>query len=248
VTRFDSTDLDRLFHQLRTDLPDDGFSARLHAALLADSVPETAGRWSGWGRRVGAGVALAAIPLAAAAATLSGWTPPWTRATETEPSQVAAPTGSRWSPVRRARPSGSLALQDDARAEVEVASDEAAAPGVSRSTPEPVRPSAAIAVETDEPVPTSEPTTGQDGEATNPPRVERVRLNAKEPDDPAERGAGTSLDQNPRTASAATTEAQSRTNRSGAAARSDREVARERRQRDAVPERERRQLGPRVAR
>jgi hypothetical protein len=248
VTRFDSTDLDRLFEQLRADLPDEGFSARLHAALLAESLPEVTGRWRGWGKRVGTGVALAAIPLAAAAATLSGWTPPWTRTAETEPRQAEAPTSVPRSPARAGLASGSVASDAQAVTEVEIAPGAATASRVSRPGPELARPPAPVAIETDEPVSVPEPKTEQDAETPVAPRIERVRLSAIESDEPSEPGTGTSLDQSPHTSPASTTETQLRTNRTGVAGRSEREVARERRQRDALPERERRQLGPRVAR
>ena len=102
MTRFDDADLSRMLRDLREDAPDDGFEQRLHAALVAESAAVLRrAAWARWLKRVGAGVAIASVPLAAAAAVGSGWVDAlWTRGNAVE-TQVDEPKDS---PPRQLNP------------------------------------------------------------------------------------------------------------------------------------------------
>jgi hypothetical protein len=81
-----------MLRDLREDAPDGGFEQRLQAALVAESAAVLRRAvWARWLKRVGVGVAIASVPVAAAAAVGSGWVDMlWTRGNAVE-TQVDEP-------------------------------------------------------------------------------------------------------------------------------------------------------------
>ena len=246
MTRFDNADLDRLFSLLGSDLPDDAFDAQLHAALVAESVPVARSRWKRWGR-VGAGVALAAIPLAAAAAVGRGW------ATAPAPGENVNGQTEQTAPEPAGRPiSGSLLMRPTmasfaaASAEREVSQPEPVATQTVMRSRDEQKAAATDAVKEmlgrrEQPAPdaSSSPV------ALDTPRIERVQLVAAH-------ASPTHAGTDPPSVGSAAPTASSTPPRSGAqrepAQREQREQARERRRSDAVNARERRHAGPHSAR
>ena len=244
MTRFDDSDLDRLFRVLATDLPEDGFEARLHAALVAESIPAASGRWRAWGRRFGTGVAIAAIPLAAAAAVGSQWRSVEKQA-ETPTSQVelasTAPARTGAALQKRESPTPSVPTVDPPANEPAAAPD----PIANRVATQSRVASSPLPMQT--PIDVGAPLEDDTSPAPvlDAPHIERVRLVSPAGD--SAHAASAPAPARVATPSATPTPAQTATRTSEATQRT-RERVQERRQRETLPARERRQAGPRPAR